>query len=703
SYLNNRPAVALAFFQRPGTNALEAAAEIQTTMETLAQDFPPGLTYDIVYNPTDFIAQSIDRVYRTLFEAMLLVALVMVVFLQSWRTALIPLLAIPVSLIGTFAVLFALGFSLNLLTLFGLVLAIGIVVDDAIVVIENVERNIENGIPPREAAHRTMDEVAGALISTTLVLVAVFVPTAFVPGIEGRFYIQFAITISVATIISSFNSLTLTPALAAILLKPIDHEAKPGLVGRFFGLFARGFNAAFDALIVGYSALIRILIRGWVQRIAMLLVFAGLLAGTVTLLRATPQGFIPPMDQGYAIVVVTLPDGASLSRTDAVARRASEIMMETPGVADAIAFAGFSAATFTNATNAAAIFAPFDPFDERLPQGLTANAIIGDLFGRLSLIQEAFIIAVPPPSVRGIGNSGGIRLQLQDRLSSDVSRVLETAFQLIGMANQTPGLVGVFTTFSDSSPQYFLQIERDKARMLNVPLPNIFDALAINFGSSYVNDFNAFGRVFQVQAQADADFRENLGDILRLKVRSNSGALVPLGTVLSIRDASGPSLVQRYNMFVSVPIQATPAPGTSTGEALQTLERLANEVMPAGMTYAWTELAFQQTQAGDEAVFIFVLAVLFAFLAMAANYESWMLPFAIILIVPLGVFSALVGVNLRGLDNNILTQVGLIVLVALAAKNAILIVEFARQQEAEGRSRVESAIEACRIRLRPIL
>ncbi|RAI01730.1 hydrophobe/amphiphile efflux-1 family RND transporter [Acuticoccus sediminis] len=703
SYLNNQPAVALAIFQRPGTNALDAAEEIQTTMKELSADFPPGLEYRIVYNPTDYIAESVNEVYKTIFEAMLLVILVVIVFLQSWRTAIIPIIAIPVSLIGTFAIMLAFGYSLNLLTLFGLVLAIGIVVDDAIVVVENVERNIEEGLDPREASHRTMNEVGSAVIAITVVLIAVFVPTAFIPGISGQFYQQFAVTIAAATALSGLNSLTLSPALAALFLKSRREHREPKGIGRVLALLANGFNKAFDALSRGYAAVVRFLVSRVVTLGVMILSFAGLLVATWWMLSTTPQGFIPQQDQGYAIVVVKLPDGASLSRTDAVTKRASEIMMETPGVASAVAFAGFSGATFTNQSDSAAIFASFKPFEERLEAGETADSIIHELYGRLQSIQEAFIIAVPPPSVRGIGQQGGFKIQLQDRDRAEVDRVLATAREAMGAAAQTPGLAGVFTTFSASSPQIYLDIERDKARMLNVPIPNIFDALSTNFGTAYVNDFNAFGRIFQVRAQADAPFRSSVKDLLRLKVRSATGALVPLGTVMSVREASGPALVQRYNMYVSVPLQGNAAPGTSTGTALDTMERVIQEVAPPGVSYEWTDLAYQQRATGDTAVYIFGLAVLFAFLAMAALYESWVLPIAIILIVPLSILAALIGVNIRGLDNNILTQVGLVVLVGLAAKNAILIVEFARQGEAEGKSLVDATVEACRLRLRPIL
>ena len=703
SYLNNKPAVALAIFQRPGTNALDAAEEIVTTMDELAADFPPGLEYSIVYNPTEFIAESVSEVYKTIFEAMALVILVILVFLQSWRTALIPIVAIPVSLIGTFAFLFAFGFSLNLLTLFGLILAIGIVVDDAIVVVENVERNIAEGLSPKEASHKTMNEVGAAVIAISLVLIAVFVPTAFIPGISGQFYLQFAVTIAVATAISGINSLTLSPALTALLLKPRQEEPPKNIIARAGAAASGAFNRGFDAVASGYGRIVRFLVGWRIMRVVMLLAFAALLGATAFLLRTTPQGFIPQMDQGYAIIVIKLPDGASLSRTDEVTRRASDIILETPGVQNAVAFAGFSGATFTNQSDSAVVFAAFDPFEERLEEGLNADAITGQIFGALQQIEEAFIIAVPPPSVRGIGNSGGFKLQLQERQGDEVGRVLASAYQIMGAAGQQPGLTGVFTTFSASSPQFFLEIERDKARMLNVPIPNIFETLSINLGTSYVNDLNFVGRPTRVVAQADREFRAERDDILRLKVRSATGELVPLGTLVSIRDVTGPALVQRYNMYVSVPVQGNPAPGTSTGDALIAMEEVAESVLPPGTSYDWTELALQERSTGDLAIYIFGLAVLFAFLAMAAQYESWVLPFAIILIVPLGILGALVGVTIRGLDNNILTQIGLVVLVGLAAKNAILIVEFARQAEDRGMGIVDATVEACRLRLRPIL
>ena len=704
SYLDGKSAVAIAVFSRPGTNALDAADQIRETMNAAAKDFPPGLEYRIVYNPTEFISASIEEVYRTIIEAAVLVAIVVLVFLQSWRTALIPIIAIPVSLVGTFAFLLAFGFSLNMLTLFGLVLAIGIVVDDAIVVVENVERNLAQGMSASDASHVTMDEVGTAVLAISLVLIAVFVPTAFIPGISGQFYRQFAVTISVATAISALNSLTLSPALAALLLKPHAHgKVSRNPIGRFFAAISNGFNNGFDRLSNGYSWVVRHLVQTRIAIGAVMLVFLALLGATYYMGTSVPRGFIPAGDQGYAIIVVQLPDGASLDRTDAVMTEAGEIIRTVPGVGHTVTFAGFNGATFTNASNAGVIFAAFDPFEDRLAKHQTANGMIGEMYGKLQAIQEAFIIAIPPPSVRGIGNGGGFKMQLVDRGTSDMRRILGLAYQMMGKANQTPGLTGVFTTFSANSPQYFLEIDRDKARMLNVPIPNIFETLSINLGTSYVNDFNAFGRVYQVRAQADQQYRVDREDILALKVRSATGALVPLGTLIDIKDTNGPTLVQHYNMYVSVPIQGTPAPGVSTGEALAKMEGIATEMLPDGATFEWTELAFQEANTGNTAIYIFALSVIFVFLALAAQYESWTLPLAIILIVPLAILAALLGVQFRGLDNNILTQIGLIVLIGLAAKNAILIVEFARQAQDEGKSAVEAAVEATRLRLRPIL
>jgi hydrophobe/amphiphile efflux-1 (HAE1) family protein len=704
SYLDGNSAVAIAIFSRPGANALATAEAIKKVMEEASQDFPPELTYRMVYNPTEFISESISEVYRTIAEAAILVALVVIIFLQSWRTALIPIVAIPVSLIGTFAFLLAFGFSLNMLTLFGLVLAIGIVVDDAIVVVENVERNLAMGMSPKEAAHVTMDEVGTAVLAISLVLIAVFVPTAFIPGISGQFYRQFAITISVATAISALNSLTLSPALASLLLKPHSHEhQRSNALARFGNALAAGFNNGFDRLSSGYSWLVRHMVQSVTALTIAMAVFISLIGATYYMVTSVPRGFIPNGDQGYAIVVLQLPDGASLSRTDAVLHRASQIIRNVPGVEHTVEFSGFNGATFTNASNAGVIFATFDGFDTRLEQKQSADTIISKMYGDLQEIREAFIIAIPPPAVRGVGNGGGFKMQIMDRQTADMRRVLGLAYEIAARANQTDGLTGVFTTFSANSPQYFLEIDRDKARVLNVPIPNIFEALSINLGTSYVNDFNAFGRVYQVRAQADQQYRLSRDNILGLKVRSATGALVPMATLINIRDTSGPSLVQRYNMYVSVPVQGNPGPNVATGDALNKMETIAKELLPPGTTTEWTELAFQERATGNTAVYIFALSLVFVFLALAAQYESWSLPFAIILIVPLAILAALIGVHIRGLDNNILTQIGLIVLIGLAAKNAILIVEFARQAQAEGKSAVDAAVEASHLRLRPIL
>ena len=701
SYLNGKPAVALGVFQRPGSNALDTSAAILKRMEDLKKDFPKGLDYTVVYNPTDFIAESIDAVYETLIEAILLVALVVVIFLQSWRASLIPILSIPVSLIGTFAVMAMLGVNLNVLTLFGLVLAIGIVVDDAIVVVENIERNIRDGMSPRDAAHETMDEVGTAVIAIAIVLSAVFIPTAFLPGISGQFYRQFALTIAVATVLSAINSLTLSPALGALLLKAHDPNHPPRtIIGRAGGAFARGFNGIFDRVGWGYSRSVRATVG---RKTLMLGLYAALAALTVFTVQKVPTGFIPQLDRGYAIIVVQLPDGASLARTDAVLHKVADIVKATPGVEDTVSFAGFSGATFTVASNSAVIFARLKSFPERIRDQLPADKIVGMLFGRLQAIQEAFVIAVPPPAVPGIGTGGGFKMQIQDRTGQGTRALLAVAYQVIGQASQTPGLFGVFTTFSANSPQFFLEIDRTKAQILNVPISAIFETIQVNLGSAYVNDFNAFGRIYQVRAQADQGFRMEPEDILGLKVRSATGALVPLGTLVNIQSSSGPDLVQRYNSYPSVPVQGSSVPGLSSSVALGMMEGIVERVLPQGMGYEWTELALQEKESGAATIFIFALAIVFVFLALSAQYESWVLPMAIMLIVPLSALAGLGGIMLRGMDNNILVQIGLVVLVGLAAKNAILIVEFARQAEHEGKELIEAVVEAARLRLRPIL
>jgi hydrophobe/amphiphile efflux-1 (HAE1) family protein len=696
SYLDGHETVGIAIQQRPGTNALSAAAGVQAEMERLKASFPSGIQYQIVYNPTQFVAASIDAVEHTIYEAVLLVVIVVFIFLQSWRAAIIPVAAIPVSLIATFAVMSGFGFTLNMLTLFGLILAIGIVVDDAIVVVENVERNIARGLTPREAAHRTMDEVGTAVVAIALVLCAVFVPTAFIPGISGVFYQQFALTIATSTIISAIVSLTLSPALAAILLKPHDKHGRRG-IGRRLGDW---FNGGFDRVTHGYSRTV-----GWVigHRLIFLLVYAGLLAGTVYAFGTVPGGFIPQSDQGYAIIAVQLPEGASLERTDAVVQRAAEAARVVPGVGHTVGIAGFSGASFSAASNAGAIFVIFKPFDERTGQNQGAATVIGEIQKRLMGIQEAFSIAILPPPVPGIGQGGGFRMQVQDRGGRGLTALEGSAQQLIARAATAPEVTGVFTTFNTRAPQIYLDINRVVAQKLNVPISSIFEALQVLIGSAYVNDFTALGRSFQVTAQADAAFRVKIDDLLQFKVRSTNGALVPLGTLIRVTDTTGPFTVIRHNLYPAIPVQGTAAPGISTAQAITAMERLAAEVLPPDVGFEWVDIAYQEKQAGNTIIYVFALAVLFVFLFLSAQYESWALPLAIILITPLAVLAALVGVMLKGSDNNILTQIGFIVLIGLAAKNAILIVEFARQREEEGEDPVRAAIDGSHDRLRPII
>lgn len=704
SYLNNKEAVAIAVFQRPGSNALATAQSLIAQMESMKKSFPKGLDYDIVYNPTEYISASIEAVYHTIFEAIILVVLVVIVFLQSWRAAIIPIIAIPVSLIGTFAVMYAFGYSLNMLTLFGMVLAIGIVVDDAIVVVENVERHIREGMSPRQAAHTTMNEVGTAIIAISLVLCAVFIPTAFIPGMSGQFYKQFAMTIAVATIFSTINSLTLSPSLAAFLLKahPTGEHAKESRFApvRAMRGFANRFNAGFDWLSEKYGQSVKIVTR---RSLIMLVLYGGLVFATLFMAHKVPTGFIPMQDQSYGIVVINLPDGASLQRTDEITRQAGDILAKVPGIGGTVAFAGLSGATFTMDSNASAIFITFDSFDERLKKGETMPKIIGAAQAALSVIEDAFVIVIPPPPVQGIGNAGGFKMMIQDRNGVGLGTLMNATYGMMGLANQQPELTSVYTTYSISSPQIRVDIDRTKAQILGVPLANVFETLQVFLGSTYVNDFNAFGRIYQVQAQADMKFRLQPEDILKLKTRNANGELIPLGNFVKIERTTGPDLIQRYNMYPSIALDGNTMPGFSSGQALLKMEELAEQVLPPGVGYEWTELALQQKQAGSAALFIFGLSVLVVFLFLSANYESWTLPIAIILIVPMSILAALIGVHLRGMDNNILTQVGLVVLIGLAAKNAILIVEFAHQREREGHGLLQSIIEACRLRLRPIL
>ena len=701
SYMDGKSAAAIGVYQRPGSNALETADAIKATMADLKNSFPAGLDYAIVYNPTDFIRSSVNAVYKTLGEAIILVAFVVLIFLQSWRAAIIPIIAIPVALIGTFAVMDVAGFSLNVLTLFGLVLAIGIVVDDAIVVVENIERNVQAGMSGAEAAHATIQEVGGACVAIAVVLSAVFIPTAFVPGISGAFYRQFALTIAVATILSAINALTLSPALGALLIRGHGHGlATRNPLSRLGGFLALGFNRGFGRLSHAYGFGVGRILR---HRFVMLSLYVGLAAATFYLGQRIPTGFIPQLDRGFAIVVIQLPDGASLGRTDEVTRRAADIVKSVPGVAHTVAISGLSGATFTSASNSAVIFTTFTPFEERLQQGVTLDTIIRQLYGRLVGIEEAFVFVVPPAPVPGIGSQGGFKLQLQNLDNGDVTPILGAAYQIMAQAQANPGVKNVFTTFSASYPQVYIEIDRDKAALLNVPIGTIFEALQIYLGSSYVNDFNVFGRIYQVRAQADARFRTSQASISTIKVRSTTGASVPLGTLVRVLDTSGPELVQRYNQYVSVPLQGTAAVGVSSNQALAIMDKIVQDSLPPGMSYEWTELALQQKLSGDSAIYIFGLSILFVFLALAAQYESWLLPFSIILIVPLSTLSGFLGIMARGMDNNILVQVGLVVLVGLATKNAILMVEFARHLESGGSDRFKAAAEASRLRLRPIL
>ncbi len=705
SFLDATPAVGIGAFQRPGTNALDAAASVKRTMEKLKANFPPDVEYRIAYNPTEFIEESIHEVYKTLFEAVGLVVIVVLVFLQSWRTALIPVIAIPVSLIGTFAAMAAFGFSLNNLTLFGLVLAIGIVVDDAIVVVENVERNMADGLSPGEAAHKTMDEVGSAVMAIALVLGAVFVPTAFLPGISGQFYKQFALTIAASTIISMFNSLTLSPALCKLLLKPHHQHEKPRFfLVRFINWLADLFNKGFDALARFYAGTIRFITGYVIGLLVMLAAYGVIIWGTIHLAQTTPIGFIPDQDQGYLIGVVQLPSGASLSRTTEVITKVAAIARDVNGITHTVIISGFDGATFTNTTNAAVMFLTLKNSKDRAAEGRSAAVITGDVMKATSGVQEARVFVIPPPPVRGLGTGGGFKMQIESRQSSAIGPLLAAAGEVMNQANQSAEVQRVFTTFANDTPQLYLDIDRTVARMLNVPLQNVFSTVQTALGGAYVNDFNTLGRIYQVRVQGDAPFRMSRRDIEQLKVPSSTGALVPMGTLASIREITGPQIVQRFNLYYSVPIQGAAKPGISTGQALDAMERIANSTLPEGFEAEWTEIAFQQKAAGGQAIYVFALGVLLVFLVLAAQYESWALPLAILLVVPTGVLAALFGVQLRGLDNNILTQIGLIVLIGLAAKNAILIVEFAHDiEESEHVGPVEAAARACLLRLRPIL
>ncbi|KPU60922.1 RND transporter, hydrophobe/amphiphile efflux-1 family protein [Pseudomonas fluorescens] len=701
--LNNQEAVAMPIFQRPGSNAIDVSDQVRAKMAELKQSFPEGMDYEIVYDPTIFVRSSIEAVVHTLFEALILVVLVVILFLQTWRASIIPLVAVPVSLIGTFAVMHLFGFSLNALSLFGLVLAIGIVVDDAIVVVENVERNIELGLEPIEATKKAMGEVTGPIIATALVLCAVFVPAAFISGLTGQFYKQFALTIAISTVISAFNSLTLSPALAAVLLKahgaPKDRFSK--VLDRLFGgwLF-KPFNRVFEKASHGYVVAVAKVIRG--SSVA-LLVYAGLIAMTYLGFSTTPTGFVPTQDKKYLVTFAQLPDAASLDRSESVIRRMSTIAMNEPGFDSAVAFPGLSINGLTNSPNAGIAFIGLRPFDERKDPSLSAKAISASLNAKFGSIQDAYIAVFPPPPVQGLGTIGGFKLQIEDRGNLGYEALYKEIMNVIAKSRSVPELANLFTSFTVNVPQVDAAIDREKAKTHGVAVSDIFDTLQVYLGSLYANDFNRFGRTYQVNVQADQQFRLEPEQIRQLKVRNDHGEMIPLATFIKVSPTSGPDRVMHYNGFISAEINGAAAPGFSSGQAQKAIEKLLKEELPNGMTYEWTDLTYQQILSGDTALLVFPLCVLLAFLVLAALYESWSLPLAVILIVPMTLLSAIAGVIISKGDNNIFTQIGLIVLVGLACKNAILIVEFAKDRQDQGLSPLDAVLDACRMRLRPIL
>ena len=702
SLLNNKQAVAVPIFAAPGSNALQISKDVRRTMEELKKNFPEGIDYSIVYDPTVFVRESIDSVVHTLLEAVGLVVLVVIIFLQTWRASIIPLLAVPVSIIGTFAFMALLGFSINVLSLFGLILAIGIVVDDAIVVVENVERHIESGQSRREATFSAMKEVTGPIIATALVLTSVFVPIAFISGLTGQFYKQFALTIAIATIISTFNSLTLSPAMSALLLR--SHDTPKDLITRvldgLFGWFFRGFNRTFKASSNFYGKFVAFNLR---HKLLVMIVYAGLLAATAYSFTLVPPGFVPAQDKAYLISFAQLPQGATLERTEAVIREMSEIAMNEPGVESAVAFPGLSVNGFINSSSAGIVFLCLEPFTERSDHDLSGFAIAQRLQEKFMGIEEAFVAVFPPPPVMGMGTLGGFKLQVQDRTDLG-DQALDNVMKAVqGAAWQNPVLTGVFSGYNVNVPQIFANLDRTKAQQIGVNVDDVFRTMQIYLGSMYVNDFNQFGRTYQVIAQADKEFRSKPEDILRLRTRNAAGEMVPLGSVMTVEQTFGPETAARYNGYRAADLNGNAAPGYSSGEAQAAIVQILEETLPPGMTFEWTDLTYQQILAGNTTIYIFPLCILLVFLVLAAQYESLSLPLAVIMIVPMSILSALVGVKLTGGDNNIFTQISLFVLAGLACKNAILIVEFARDLENQGRDIVEAAIEASRMRLRPIL
>ena len=702
SLLDNKPAVGIPIFQAPDSNAIQISNEVRKTMAELKKNFPEGVDYSIVYDPTVFVRESIEAVIHTILEAVLLVVLVVILFLQTWRASIIPLLAVPISIIGTFAFMHMFGFSVNTLSLFGMVLAVGIVVDDAIVVVENVERNIENGLSPHDATIKAMQEVTGPIIAIALVLCAVFIPIAFISGLTGEFYRQFALTIAFSTVISAFNSLTLSPALAAVLLK--GHDAPKDkltlLMDRLFGGFFKGFNQFFRRSSDKYSNGV----TGVLGRKSVALgVYAFLLLMTYFGFQKVPPGFVPVQDKQYLVSFAQLPDGATLDRTEKVVDQMTAIALKEPGVQSAVEFPGLSINGFVNNPSAGIVFVTLKPFEERPGKNLTGAAIAQSLQFKYFGIKDAFIAIFPPPPVSGLGTIGGFKLQIEDRTDLGYEALADAVKQVTYKAYQTPQLTGFFSSYKITVPQLYVDLDRTKAMQLGVNVKDVFDTMQIYLGSLYINDFNKFGRTYQVIAQADKDYRSNSQDILNLRVRNDKGEMVPLGAIVNIKDTTGPDNAIRYNGFLSADINGGPAPGYSSGQAQQAITKLLDENLPKGMRYEWTDLVYQQILAGNTTLLVFPLCLLLVFLVLSAQYETFVLPIAIILIVPMCLFSAIMGVWWTGGDNNIFTQIAFFVLIGLACKNAILIVEFAHQLEKHGKDTIPAAIEACRLRLRPIL
>ena len=685
------PNANVGIYQLPGANAIQVAHDVREAMQSLVASFPKGMEYSVPLDTTKFVDASIHEVYKTLIEAGVLVLIVILVFLQDWRAVLIPATTVPVTIIGAFIAMGLLGFTVNMLTLFGLVLAIGIVVDDAIVIVENAAHHIERGMKPKAATIRAMSEVLGPIIGITLVLMAVFLPTAFLGGITGQLYQQFALTIAATALISAINAVTLKPAQCALWLRPPKQKKN---------FFYRGFNAVYGAVENVYTAIVRRLVR---HAFAMMLLFAAIVGATAFWYTRVPTGFIPTEDQGYAIVNVQLPDAASQERTRGVMDRIDEILRGTPGVEDWFTIGGLSLMDQSSASNAGTVFVMFKDWEERLDQGLTQEVVIGSIMKEFMQIKEGVVFGFPPPAIRGLGMRGGFQMQVEDRADVGLPELEKATQAIVDAAQSQSGLTAVNTTFRPGVPQLYVDVDRVKVKALDIPLSSVFNTLQAYLGSAYVNDFNKFGRIYQVRVQADESFRATPRDIEQLEVRNNAGDMIPLGTVVKVRSAFGPQVINRYNLYPSASITGEPAFGYSSGQALELMEENARNVLPEQMGYEWTAMAYQEKKVGGEAIIIFSMAVLLVYLVLAAQYESWFTPLAVILVVPLGLLGSVAAVSLRGMDNNVYTQIGIVLIIALASKNAILIVEFARDFRAQGRSIVNSAIDAARTRFRPIL